>query len=89
MSNVNSRMEVKRYKRERERWRGERGSSQVYIIIVMTSIAEWAGQCYRPSARVDNGTTFFLSDCVIDRGEIHVTSLENAMIGRLSSNHFS
>jgi hypothetical protein len=24
------------------------------------------GMCYRPSVRVDNGMTFFLSDCVID-----------------------
>jgi hypothetical protein len=42
------------------------------------------GICYRPSVGVDNGTTFFLSDCVIDvqpAENSNVSTSTIAMIG--------
>ena len=46
-----------------ERGLGE--CQEVGIVIIIINPPR-GGMCYRPSTCVDNGMTFFLSDCVID-----------------------
>jgi len=61
-----------------------------HIVIIIINRRGAGGICYRPSVQVDNGTTFFLSDCVIDDSaeNFNVSISRNPIIGGMSINQY-